>query len=528
VRVLLVAASLLAATSSWAAVRLPALFTDNLVLQQGRRVTVWGWAGEGEQVTVRLRGQEAKAVARDGKWKVALGPFRAGSGDELVVSGQNTLRLTNVAVGEVWVCSGQSNMEWPMTRTSDPAPVIAAAANPNLRLFTVPKLKAEQPVDDVKAAWAVCSPATVPNFSAVAYYFGRALEQARHVPVGLIHTSWGGSPAEVWMRQDVLAADADYRETILDRYTAQSRAHKDELAKWERETTVLAAEGKKPSREQPRPPFWKPAELYNGMIAPLLPYAIRGAIWYQGESNADRALQYRRLFVDMIQNWRQDWNQGDFPFLAVQLAPWDRNKKRGFDVITAEPGESSWAELREAQVLATQALPKVGVAVITDAGDKDDIHPINKRPAGERLALAARAIAYGERIAHTGPRYRSMRVRGREAVLRFDGQRGGLVAGAIEPGAASSAMLQAKPASPASGGSQPLWGFSICGADRRFVWAEARLEGDRVVVQSPLVERPVAVRYGWSDHPVCNLYDRAGLPASPFRTDDFPMTTAKK
>jgi sialate O-acetylesterase len=241
------------------------------------------------------------------------------------------------------------------------------------------------------------------------------------------------------------------------------------------------------------------------MIAPLLPYAIRGAIWYQGESNAGRADQYRRLFADMIRNWRQDWGQGNFTFLAVQLAPWDKNRKRTLEQITEKPEDSDWAELREAQGLATEVLPKVGIAVITDVGDKDDIHSTKKAPVGARLALAARGIAYGEKIEFSGPLYKSMKVKGDQAILSFDHAKSGLEARGGE-----------------------LTGFAICGEDRKFVWAKAGIEGSKVVVSSPAVAKPVAVRYGWSDNPVVNLWNKAGLPASPFRTDDFPMITAVK
>ena len=248
------------------------------------------------------------------------------------------------------------------------------------------------------------------------------------------------------------------------------------------------------------------------MIAPLIPYAIKGAIWYQGESNAGRAWQYRTLFPDMIRNWRTDWGQGDFTFLCVQLAPWDRNKKRSLEEITAQPGDSDWAELREAQVLATKVLPKVGIAVITDAGDKDDIHPGRKAPVGERLALAARGVAYREPIVHSGPMYRSISKRRGAIVVHFDHVGGGLRYGAAEHFANTTS---------------PLKGFAIAGADGKFVWADANIEGDSVVVSSPTVLEPVAVRYGWADYPVVNLINAEGLPASPFRTDRFPLTTKK-
>lgn len=488
-----------------AEVRLPGVFSDNMVLQRDAQVPVWGWADDGEKVTVEFRSQKVATTAKNGKWQVSLRRLRAGGPDTLTVSGKNKIALQNVLVGEVWVCSGQSNMEWPLSRSYESEKAIASSGNPVIRLFTVPKLKAAQPTNDVHASWKLCGPESVPGFSAVGYYFGRDLQQALGVPIGLIHTSWGGSPAEVWMSQEVLAANPEYKERILDPYPVALKAYETALAKYNQEAEQLAKEGKKPAGNKPNPPYWRPAELYNGMIAPLIPYAIKGAIWYQGESNAGQAHQYRTLFADMIRNWRRDWKSGNFTFLAVQLAPWDKNKKRSIDQITAAPGSSDWAELREAQLLATKTVPKTGMAVITDVGDKDDIHPTKKEPVGARLALAARGIAYGEKIVFSGPLYRSMKVEGDKVTLQFSNVGQGLEA---------------------RGG--PLTGFAIAGADQKFVWANAEIQGDKVVVSSPSVAQPVAVRYGWADYPVVNLWNKNGLPASPFRTDNFPMITQPK
>jgi sialate O-acetylesterase len=485
-------------------VKLHGLFSDNMVLQQAVRAPVWGWADEGERVTVSFRGEKVSATAHNGKWMVKLPGLKAGGPETLIVEGKNRIELKNVLVGEIWICSGQSNMEWPLGKSFEAEKDIAGAANPNLRLFTVPKLKANEPVSDVKGSWQESNADTVKSFSAVAWYFGRDLQKARGVPVGLIHTSWGGSPAEVWIREAVLAANPDYKRDILAPYPAQARKFQEELAKWEKETEELRKEGKQPARGRPWA-NWKPAELYNGMIAPLIPFAIKGAIWYQGESNAGRAHQYRTLFPDMIKNWRSDWGQGDFPFLEVQLAPWDKNKKRPPEEITALPGESDWAELREAQLFATKVLPKVGMAVITDVGDKDDIHPTKKEPVGARLALQARAVAYGEKIVSSGPLFKGMKIKGAKVILTFDSVDGGLES---------------------RGGR--LRGFSVCGDDRKFVWANAEIDDGKVVVSSPQVPKPAAVRYGWADYPVVNLFNKEGLPASPFRTDDFPMITAPK
>lgn len=475
---LAVSCVLLFVLSARADVRLPSLFSDKMVLQRGIRLPVWGWADDGEEVTVTFRGETAKTKARDGKWMVKLSRQKAGGPDTLVVQGKNKIVINDVLVGEVWICSGQSNMEWPLSQSFESAPDIASSANANLRLYLVPKTKAEKPMDDVKASWKNSGPESVPGFSAVAYYFGRDLQKALGVPVGLIETCWGGSPAEVWMSQQVLESNPEYKRDILDAY----------------QSAVAKADAATPKGQRPG---WRPTELYNGMIAPLIPYGIKGAIWYQGESNAGHAYQYRTLFADMIRNWRRDWNEGDFTFLAVQLAP--------FKAIKEQPVESDWAELREAQNIATKVLPKVGVAVITDVGNEKDIHPKKKAPVGARLAIAARGIAYGEKVEYSGPIYRSIKIKGDKAILSFDHVDGGLEARDGD-----------------------LKGFAVCGSDRKFVWARAEIDGNKIVVSSPEVTKPVAIRFGWADNPVVNLWNKVGLPASPFRTDDFPMITAPK
>jgi sialate O-acetylesterase len=480
-----------------AVVRLSALFSDNMVLQQGMDVPVWGWADDGEVISVQFRGQKVSTTTHNGKWSVSLHNLKAGGPDVLTIATKTrSLQFTNVLVGEVWVCSGQSNMELALSQSFDSAPDIASATNTLIRLFNVPNVKADAPTVRIKSSWTVCSPQAVGGFTAVGYFFGRDLQKTRKVPVGLIQSDWGGSPAEAWMSREALETNPRYETEILDSNAEAWKKHQEAVIAYEIEKAAAQGNGEEFKKQPPR--FgWKPSELYNGMIAPLIPYAIKGAIWYQGESNAGRAEQYRTLFADMIRCWRRDWGQGDFPFLAVQLAP--------FLKIQDQPQESSWAELREAQWLATRVLPKVGMAVITDVGDPADIHPKKKQPVGERLALAARAIAYGERIEYSGPIYHNKVVKDGKAVLYFDHVGKGLEARDGE-----------------------LKGFAICGEDRKFVWAKAEIVGDTVVVSSPEVAKPVAVRYGWADCPVINLWNKNGLPASPFRTDDFPMVTAKK
>ena len=479
--------TLLSAPVSRADVKLPGLISENMVIQQKAPVHLWGWADEGEKVTVRFLGQEAFTTARNGRWAVKLKPVSVAGGPfNLTISGKNTITFSNVLVGEVWVCSGQSNMEWALNRSFEAQKHIAAAANPRIRLLTVPKVRADAPRDDVAANWAECTPQTVADFSAVGYFFGRDLQKALGVPVGLIDSSWGGTPAEAWTRSEIMARNPalrsitdNYRRSLSSYYTASLNFP----------TVVAKAKAEnQPAPAAPRRP-WKPGELYNGMIAPLLPYRIQGVIWYQGEGNASRAMQYRTLLSAMIQNWRDDWNIRTFPFLVVQLAP--------YMAVQPQPGESNWAALREAQLYATKVLPRVGMAVITDVGEENDIHPTKKEPVGARLALAARKIAYGENIVHSGPTYRNMRVQGDKAVLYFDHVGSGLEARG-----------------------EKLTGFAVAGADGKWVWADAKLNGNTVEVSAPGVSRPVAVRYGWANYPVVNLWNKEGLPATPFRTDE--------
>ena len=498
------------AIGAFADVKLPSVISDNMVLQQGKQASIWGWAEPGEKVAVSGSWQIGSwdtTADKDSKWMIKIEPPKAGGPYELIFKGKNTITIKNILVGEVWLCSGQSNMQWSVRQSANAEQEIAAANYPDIRLFTVERKPAEQPQSDCVGDWQLCGPQTVPGFSAVAYYFGRELHKELDVPVGLIHTSWGGTPAEAWTSKKTLESDPDF-EPILKRYSdviakypeAKSK-YEQKLKEWEKAVAEAKAEGKKPPRRPypPRGPRHKnnPSGLYNAMIAPLIPYGIQGAVWYQGEANAGRAYQYRKLFPAMIKNWRNDWGQGDFPFLFVQLA--------NFMAVNLEPSESAWAELREAQLM-TLALPKTGMAVIIDIGDANNIHPKNKQDVGKRLALLALARSYGKKLVYCGPIYKSMRVEGNKIILHFDYVGGGLVAG----------------------GGEPLKGFAIAGADRKFVWADAKIDGDTVVVSCDKVTKPVAVRYAWADNPVCNLYNKEGLPASPFRTDDWPGITANE
>jgi sialate O-acetylesterase len=506
---LLFACLLFASPRARAEVKLPSLFSENMVLQAGAKDPVWGTADPQEKVTVTLGSAQATATAdASGRWKVELGPLEPGGPFEMTVAGKNAIVIHNILVGQVWICSGQSNMEFNVapennsweTGVYDFKKVVASANYPMVRMFTAVKTVAGKPQSDVAGQWEITSPETVSHFSAVGYFFGLDLLKALHEPIGLIHTSWGGTPAESWTTHATLESNPAFAD-ILERWQKEDQAYpaaiehySDALHEWQQASRQAEAAGSPMPRAprlpaDPRSSPWRPSSLYNAMIAPLIPYRIEGAIWYQGESNADRPIQYRKLFPAMIQDWRHAWSEGDFPFLFVQLAGYQN---------VHPPYE--WPLLREAQLM-TLSLPKTAMAVTTDIGDAPIIHPRNKQEVGRRLALAAQAVAYNQKVIYSGPLYSSMEVEGNNIRLHFTHLGGGLVAGGTAPG--------------------HLEGFEIAGADHKFVGASARIEGDTIVVESNRVEHPEAVRYGWQSYPICNLYNQAGLPASPFRTDDW-------
>jgi sialate O-acetylesterase len=504
----LLAVSLLAAPWAVAEVTLPAVITDHMVLQRNVRVPIWGKADPGEKVTVTLGQQTARATAdADGRWMVKLRRLEAGGPLSMTVAGSNTITVSDILVGDVWVCSGQSNMAFTTGRSTNAEQDVAEARHPQVRLFKVKNVVGEEPLQDTEGAWEACTPETVAGFSAVGYFFGRDIHKELGVPIGLIGTYWGGTPAEAWTSRATLEANPDLHvilerwEQVLANYPKAMEQYQQRVAQWEEAAKKARAEGK-PVPRKPQPPQGPgsphaPGGLFNGMIAPLIPYAITGAIWYQGESNAGRAYQYRKIFPAMIRDWRRNWGQGDFPFLWVQLP--------NFMAYKAEPGDSAWAELREAQLM-TLSLPNTAMAVTIELGEAGDIHPRNKAPVGHRLALAALGTVYGYGIVYSGPVYKSMRTEGRNLRLYFKHVAGGLVAK----------------------GGPPLKGFAVAGTDRKFYVATAEIEGNAVVASSPAVRHPVAVRYAWADNPMCNLYNAAGLPASPFRTDDWPGITRGK
>ena len=512
--------------SSHAAVKLHGLFGSNMVLQRDARVPVWGTAEPGEHVTVSLCGQTVSVVADvSGKWSATLNAMPAGGPFEMTVAGtvgmaRTTNILKNVAVGDVWICSGQSNMGITLNGVKNSSDEIKSAKFPMVRQITVPMHVQDTPVENIKeeswavAKWAVAlSNNNVGSFSAVAYFFGRDLNQALNIPIGLIHSSWAGSYAQSWTTRETLLADPDLRplyegphEWLID-YVKKLDKGAEITGPWLAAVAKAKAEGKLapplPAFEalldnSPAAIWYFPSSRYNGMIAPLIRFPIRGAIWYQGEANAEQAWLYRKLLPAMIADWRKAWGQGNFPFYIVQLA--------NYGPPPVVPNESSWAELREAQSLTARNVPNCGQAVIIDLGEANDIHPKNKQDVGKRLSLVARASSYGEKIICSGPVYESMKVDGNHIILNFKKAGGGLVA---------------------KGGA--LKQFAIAGADKKFVWADAMITGNTVVVSSGSVTNPVAVRYAWANNPEgCNLYNSEDLPASPFRTDDWPMITHGK
>ena len=488
------------APSARANVKPHALCTEGMILQQKEPAQIWGTADNGEAVVVTFRGATARAEAdANGKWHVTLPAGAAGGPFEMTIKGNNTINFKNVLVGEVWICSGQSNMEWRLggSNKTDKAYASSAPHNPMLRYFDVRRNPRATPQSETGGKWVDADPKTVNGFTAVGYFFGRNLQDDLKVPVGLIHTSWGGTRIEAWMNPAVLDA--------------------------------VGVKEKAPDKVNPN----TASALYNGMIHPLLNYRVKGAIWYQGESNTGQAYKYRTLFPAMIESWRADWKNPNLAFYFVQLAP--------FSPIAKTPGESNWAVLREGQGMALR-LKNTGQAVITDFGNEYNIHPTPKRPVGDRLALAARARTYGEKIVASGPTIQSVDFLGNKAVVTFANVGSGLESKELVLASKQKIRVKGKNGEKAQekelpGGEwrvkegstgAPLIGFTVCGADKVFHPATAQIAGDTVIVTSPQVSAPIAVRFGWADHPLCNLFNREGLPASPFRTDTFPVRTQPK
>ena len=496
------------------------IFGDNMVLQREKPVRIWGRAHPGEKVTVIFKSQ-TESVRADwvGKWSLELAPLTADStpASLMVKAGTESVTFSNVLVGEVWLASGQSNMFFPVKSALNADQEIAAANFPDLRLFSVNRISALKPLDDITPGefvpWQRCTPESIPEFSAVAYYFARDLQQKLGVPVGIIHSSWGGTPIESWMPIDVLQKDPlvqSYLNDIYDQglYFEARKAEYDEIrAKFDEAKRVAARAGTEfnqaPPRELAFPGNRKwPGGLWNAMIYPLAGVTLRGAIWYQGEANAGKAHAYRSLFSTMIQTWRDTWGQGDFPFYWVQLA--------NYQLPLKEPAATFWAELRQAQT-ETLSLTNTAQALAIDLADPDNpknIHPHNKQEVGRRLALLARKNIYGESdLVAEGPVYQSHEIRKGKIIVHFDAND---EAGMIVQG-------------------ERLTGFAIAGADQKWVWAEAELNTDgTVTVWSDEVAAPVAVRYAFETNPLANLYNQSGLPTTPFRTDGWGWITEEK
>ncbi|MEO8269061.1 MAG: sialate O-acetylesterase [Aureliella sp.] len=506
----------LLAEHSRAEVSLPNIFSDHMVLQRDQANKVWGKATPAEKVTVKISqttrsvtvdenglekftakaSEQSQSITADdsGLWQVMLKPLAVGGPCELSVSGDsNQIIISDVLVGEVWICSGQSNMQWSVNSSTNADLERLAAKNPNLRMINFPQVGTQEPVwDHPQSQWMICTPETVGNFSAVGYFFGRQLQETLDVPVGMINNAWGGSACEAWISRENLE-DAGKYTSMLKQYDdmaaqLQTLSAKKDLTAEEQKQVQNLNGGVNGNH--------RPANIYNGVLKSHMGYGIRGAIWYQGESNAGRAYQYRELFPLMISSWREEWGQGDFPFYWVQLADFMAEK--------SEPADSAWAELREAQSMTETKLKQTGEAVIIDIGEGKDIHPKNKVEVGMRLARLALHDVYGIQIADRSPQYKSMEKADNKIILTFDHVDGGW-----------------RPFDT----SEPV-GFAIAGEDKKFVWANAKtLDDGRIEVSSDSVGSPVAVRYAWADNPVCNMFDGAGLPLTPFRTDDWPGVT---
>ena len=486
-----------------AAVKPNPLFSDNAVLQQETPIPVWGVAKEGEKVTVTLDGQTVSTTAKDGKWKVLLPAHKAGGPYEMTISGENTVTVTNVLVGEVWVCSGESNMELHLDHASNAATEIPLANYPTMHMFTVGFRSSANPQQEVVGKWQVCTPVTARDFSAVGYFFGRDITKARAVPVGMIQSTIFRTSADALTsfsglsNNPALKVYVDRLTNAYANYTRNLETYRQVLERYHSDAQKVSTDPPfdiPPSG--PQSPFddlyyFTSTVLYNGMIAPLQAYAIRGVIWYQGDSNSGDAKLYRSLFPTLIADWRQKWGRGDFPFLFAQIPP----------------SNDMSPELREAQFLTLGKSTNTAMAVTTDVGNATDVRLIQKEPVGARLALAARALAYGEKIEYSGPLYDSVKIDGNRAVLSFSHIGSGLMA--KDGGLKGFTIAGADPATP--NGSAVAIG--------KFVPAKAEIVGETVVVSAAEVPAPVAVRYGWAKVPDVNLCNKEGLPASPFRTD---------
>ncbi len=505
----------LISVNSIADVKMSAIFANNMVLQQNQKLPVWGWAEPGENVTVEFGGQKKETVAdAQGGWMVKLDPLKASSEPQTMtisssktspspnppVSKSPNLQITNILVGEVWLCSGQSNMALTVSQAKNAEQEISEADYPAIRQFSVFRKVSGQPERSLtgRLSWTVCTPDKVGGFTAVGYFFAREIYKALKIPVGIISASVGDTPAAAWTQWEVMEKNPNL-EPILQRFKQDCVGSEEKLKdyqEWKKAVEEAKAAGTKPPNGIGEPMhdlnFRRPSGLFNGMINPLVPYAIRGVLWYQGEYDGLRAAEYNHLLPAMIGSWRQIWGAGDFPFYIVQLANYGREK--------TNPNQcGAWPFLREAQAATAAKLPNCGLAVAIDVGEAGNIHPTNKQEVGRRLSLLALSKDYGRKdIVRSGPVFKSMSIEGRDVSITFDSLGGGLLSKGEE-----------------------LKGFAVSGSDKIYYWADAKIKGDTVVLSSAKVDAPVAVRYAWGDNPACNLYNKEDLPAVPFRTDNW-------
>jgi len=491
---------LLSGSALLAQVSLPRVLSSHMVVQRDLPVHVWGWAAPGEGVTVTFRGETRRVKAdRLGEWSIYLAPGAAGGSFELKVQGQpaadsggtpeQAIVLEDVLVGDVWLASGQSNMEFPMSRAATATQDLPHADIQNVRLLIVKERSSDSAEADIDTdGWTISSPETAKDFSAVAWYFARDIEQREHVPVGVIDATWGGTVAESWVRLTALGEDASLAPLFVSRgkmtdHDAQGRLE-------EKDQQKQIAEAKAEGRPEPKFPWhpplasWGPGLLWNGMIAPLTPFPIRGVLWYQGESNSalERAPLYNHIFRSLIEDWRREWGVGDFPFLYVQIS--------NFKSTPAE----DWALLRDQQ-LKTLEMRNTAMTVTIDIGNPDDVHPTDKVDVALRMARAARALSYGEKVEYDGPLFRQATPEGAAIRTWFDHAKG----------------------LTANGGQ--VTGFEVAGADGKWAAATAHIDGETVVANNPDIREPQHVRYGWANSPLCNLFNSEGLPASPFTSE---------
>jgi sialate O-acetylesterase len=530
-----------------AQVTLPKIFGDHMILQRNMNVPIYGWAAVGEKIKVDFMGKSFYAITgANGKWLVKLGRYSAGGPYEMHIQGRSTqLNYKDILLGDVWLASGQSNMEYGLQTEKHGAETISKANDSLIHVFYVPVTLSLRPTDKLppnvvgspNGRWVVCSPEAMANpelgwhgITAVGYYFAQQIRKATGVPVGLIGSYRGATPAQAWISEDGLKQEpacekyANAHQKLIDiygpgkaTYSKKLALYQDSLKQWEADSAKARSAGLplKPrpliSKRAPTTPLDpldcinSPTVCYNGMIAPLVGYGIKGVIWYQGEGNGNTfadATGYQQLFTSMIRDWRHQWRQGNFAFLFVQLPNWRAPAKT--------PSEGYWPLLREGQQLTSKALANTGMAVITDAGDAVNIHPTNKLIPGNRLALVALHKIYGEKIVSSGPVYQSMKIKGNKIIVKFKEVNRGLM----------SAMLIGD--SVINTNSRELNGFGISGEDHKFVWAKANIKGNTVVVSSDAIANPKAVRYNWADNPPGNLYNKNGLPANPFRSDNWP------